>query len=355
MSPNLTLRRPKKTHVADDPILGADEGAEDLPPVADGRHQATSALAAKAAPAGLLTCLVLGPIGAVAGALALAQSGQSAPAAVVTATDQANERAVVGQFAQQVVVTWLTTTQDKPDALLALVKDAQVSTLSQTPFVVVDPGVAGIVDVNGVWSVTVAATVTDARKSTTRRYFQIPVRFDRGSVAALTLPAPVAAPPVSDGDSRGYRAQIDTTTALGQSVAQFLTAYVAGSGDVSRYLTPGVSLVPLSPAPYTSVQVSEIRVEGSEQPAASTPQDGTRVRVLVLATATVTTKQTSSVTYALTLTARAGRWEITAIDPAPSQPTHTPDAPSAPEPEPAEPSAGSSTPTGSIPPATPTP
>ena len=140
------------------------------------------------------------------------------------------------------------------------------------------------------------------------------------------------------GSTNGYRAQVDLTAPLGQTVGQFLTAYIAGSGDVSRYLTPGVELTPLTPSPYTSVRLSEIRAAGSDQPPATVPQDGTRTRVLALGTAVVTDQQTANVAYALTLTARAGRWEISAIDPAPVQQPQTPAATSATGPAPARPS-----------------
>ncbi len=345
MSPTLSLRRgSRKT----DPELVTDQSddvdVEDLPPVADGRHQTTSALGAKAATVGLLTCLALGPVGAVAGGLAFLQSSQPSAAPVAAPVDQSNERAIVGQFAQQVVVTWLTTTQDKPDPMLALVKDAQISGLSQTAFKVDDPAVSGITFVDGTWSVTVAATITDANKTTARRYFQVPVRYSQGGLTALTLPAPVSPPPVTVGSSTGYRAQVDLTTPLGQTVGQFLTAYIAGSGDASRYLTPGVNLTPLTPAPYTSVRLSELRAAGSDQPPATVPQDGTKTRVLALGTAVVTDQQTANVAYALTLTARAGRWEISAIDPAPvQQQSQTPAASSAPGPASTRPS-GSATP-----------
>lgn len=58
----------------------------------------------------------------------------------------------------------------------------------------------------------------------------------------------------------------------------------------------------------------------------------------------VTDQQTANVAYALTLTARAGRWEISAIDPAPvQQQSQTPAASSAPGPASTRPS-GSATP-----------
>jgi len=62
----------------------------------------------------------------------------------------------------------------------------------------------------------------------------------------------------------------------------------------------------------------------SPQPPTITPADGQRMRVLATAAAEVTDTQSANVTYALTLAARAGRWEITAIDPTPA---FTPQAP----------------------------
>ena len=320
MSPTLSLRRRARS---DDPPTG-EQPDGDLPPIADAVHQSTSALAAKASTAGLLACLVLGPVGAAVGGLALVQGTGTTPTQSAPVMNQANDRAVVGEFAQRVVLTWLTSTQDSPDQLLGLVKSAQLSALSREAFTVKDPAVAGIAQSDGTWSVTVAATVTDARKNTARRFFQVPVRLNGSTVMALTLPAPVSPPQVASAPSSEYRSQLGAASASGQTVTQFLTAYLAGAGDVSRYLTPGVSMAALTPAPYTAVRLDDLRGD-TEDLEAVTPKDGQRMRVLAYATASVTDKQTSSVAYALTLTARAGRWEITAIDPSPAFAHQAPD------------------------------
>lgn len=340
MSPALKFRRGRKGVTEDlaeestEPGTASEGGtaaaaeADSLPPIASGWDQTTSHLTAKAITAGLVTCLVLGPVGALVGVVAVTRSTGAAPVASGAAKDHANEEAIAGEFAQRVVLTWLTTTQDDPDALLALVKDSQVATVSQQAFTARDAAVARIEQVHGTWSVTVAATVTDARGVTARRFFQVPVLLSKGSVSALTLPTPVSAPPVALNASADYRTQMDTSGSAGQTVSQFLGAYVAGSGDVSRYLTPGVTLTAVDPAPYTSIQVEDLRGSGADaEETAAAPKDGQRMRVLASATAVVTTKQTVSVVYALTLTARAERWEITAIDPAPAfTPPQTPDA-----------------------------
>lgn len=356
MTPALTLSR-RRTRTDETAAAEDMQDVEDLPPVADGRQQTTASLATKAATVGLLTCLALGPVGAVVGGVALLQFARPVATAPAAIPDQSNERAVVGQFAQQVVVTWLTATQDNPDALLALVKDAQLAGLARVGFTVSDPAVAGLTVTDGTWAVTISATVTDDRNVTAVRYFQVPVRYDRGTLSALLLPTPIAPPPVAVGASNGYRAQVDPTSPLGLTVGQFLSAYAAGAADVSRYLTPGITLAPLTPAPYSSVRVNEIRAAGSDQPPFEVPQDGTRVRVLALASGVVTDRQSSILSYSLTLTARAGRWEITAIDPVPSQQPSAPGATPAPDQSTAQPpGVATTTPSATTAPsATPTP
>lgn len=328
MSPLSLRRRP----TADETTW---DQSEDLPPIADAPHQVASTMAAKAATVLLWCCLILSPVGAAAGVLALTQTG-TAPVQAAPVPDQSNDRAIVSEFAQRVVLTWLTATQDNPDPLLALLKDAPASALSRDPFTAHDPTVAAIAETDGTWSVTVAVTVTDAREVTARRFFQVPIHLADGTVTALTLPAPVSPPPVVATASRDYGALLGASSAPGETVAQFLTAYLTGAGNVSRYLTPGTTLTALDPAPYTTVRLVDLRGDTDVEPTI-TPADGQRMRVLATAAAEVTDTQSANVTYALTLTARAGRWEITAIDPTPA---FTPQAPAG------QPAGTAPTPTG---------
>lgn len=224
---------------------------------------------------------------------------------------------MAGEYAQRVVLTWLTTPRAKPDPLLALVGDARVATLPELPFTAADSAVAGVTQSSGIWSVTVAVTVTDDRKITSRRFFQVPVLVAGGAVTALSLPAAVSAPIVGIPPRTGYRSQLSAGSAVGVTVTQFLAAYTAGAGDVSRYLTPGHSLAALSPAPYTAVRLTELRSD-SDIAGDAVPRDQQRMRVMALASVTVTDRQVSTVAYALTLTSRAGRWEVAAIDPVPA-------------------------------------
>lgn len=192
-----------------------------------------------------------------------------------------------------------------------------------------------------VWSVTVAARLAPADRAETGdgqeqtdvgvpaavRYFQVPVAT--GSAAgsatgyvALALPAEVGAPPRIETPQLAYgpmqpAAPSDPRT---QAVTDFLAAYLTGAGDLSRYLSPGTQLSPITPAPYNGLAVDSLAIAGeqSSQPATTVPEDGTRVRLLATVRATDHAGVRRPLTYALTLSARAGRWEIASIDGAPS-------------------------------------
>jgi hypothetical protein len=330
--PSLRRRAAADAPSGIDDLLRQAVPPAEAPPIADGRHQSTSRVTARAATVGLLSCLLLAPVGAGAGVLALVHTSAPAPVPPAAVTDQAsaNQRAMAGEFAERVVLTWLSTTVGRVQDLGDLVGDASNGAvlISRQAFTAQDPAVAGITQTDqDTWSVTIAATVTDTRPSSTqpktRRYYQLPVQVTpAGAVTALTLPAPISAPPIiPTTTSDEYAVPLSMTSPVGHTVTEFLGAYLTGTGDVSRYLTPGVALSAVTPAPYTSVELDDLR---AGDPSAASPDDGDRMRVLATATASVTDTQSSVVVYALTLTARAGRWEITGIDTAPLH-----DAPSA--------------------------
>ncbi|MDH6710927.1 hypothetical protein P3T27_007678 [Kitasatospora sp. MAA19] len=213
-----------------------------------------------------------------------------------------------------------------------------------------------------VWSVTVAARiagsagpvspspVADGRRDPKAEaaaasagavhYFQVPVAASPAGggamgYVALAMPAEVSAPsrveapvlvygparPALPGDPRT------------QAVAAFLASYLTGAGELDRYLAPGVRLAAVSPAPYTAVTVDQLAVEGEHggEGSASVPADGVRTRLLVVLRAAGHDGLRVPLTYALTLSSRAGRWEIASLDGAPAE------AAAAPVPGPAAP------------------
>ncbi|WP_308369237.1 MULTISPECIES: conjugal transfer protein [unclassified Streptomyces] len=200
-----------------------------------------------------------------------------------------------------------------------------------------------------VWSVTVAARVTGATPSATPstqpgssptpaaegvRYFQVPVATAPGAggataYTALALPAEVAAPERAKAPELVYGAMRPAlpTDPRTQAVTSFLSAYLTKAGaELDRYLAPGTRLAAPSPAPYSGVAVDQFAVEGETggEPVVSVPGDGTALRLLVTLRATGQDGVRLPLTYALTLKARAGRWEIASLDGAPALTSPTP-------------------------------
>ncbi|GAA1553124.1 conjugal transfer protein [Streptomyces globosus] len=210
-----------------------------------------------------------------------------------------------------------------------------------------------------VWAVTVAARVTGATPSASPstqpgaspnpavdavRCFQVPVATAPGAggataYTALALPAEVAAPERAKTPDLVYGAMrpalpSDPRT---QAVTSFLAAYLTKAGaELDRYLAPGTHLAAPSPAPYTGIAVDQLAVEGETggEPVVSVPGDGTTLRLLVTLRATGQDGVRLPLTYALTLKARAGRWEIASLDGAPAvaSPPPAPTASGAPGP-----------------------
>jgi hypothetical protein len=185
--------------------------------------------------------------------------------------------------------------------------------------------------------VTVAADVTakssqGAFTDAGLQYYRIPVQalgpLSAGGsssgakttgYAATALPAQVAAPAsltaggLGYGTDRGSNANDPETSAI----ASFLNAYLAGKGGLSYYTSPGVTLQPVNPAPYTAVQITDVTDDSGNASSTAVPADGTVRQALVQVTAT-DSSNTYPLTYALTLRARGGRWEIAALGDAPA-------------------------------------
>jgi hypothetical protein len=194
---------------------------------------------------------------------------------------------------------------------------------------------------SGYWSVTVAARVTSAGKSSAAsdttaqelgqdeagsvpvlRYFQVPVETaGGGGYVAAALPAEVAAPDTSGKAPQldyGTPVPADTHDAAVAAVGEFLSAYLTGGGELDRYLSPGTDLTAVSPAPYTKVTLTQLAEKGGDFTANAPASEGARRDLLVDVAVTGADGQVRPLSYALALKARAGRWEIAALDAAPS-------------------------------------
>ncbi|MFI8254992.1 conjugal transfer protein [Streptomyces filamentosus] len=189
----------------------------------------------------------------------------------------------------------------------------------------------------GYWAVTVAARVrpaelpavkqdqAEAEAAVGLRYFRVPVHSGAsGELAAVALPAEVGALPAGQAPELGYGQAAEPSPADPgvRTLQGFFTSYLAGGGEVDRYMPPGSRLTPIVPAPYASARVERVAEYGTNAPGAAFPEgaqipEGTRRRLLVDVTAADRAGVERPLTYAVALKARDGRWEVEAVEAAP--------------------------------------
>lgn len=289
-------------------------------------------LATRAATVGLWAAVGAGPAALlVAMAMLLAPAPTSAPpAAAEAAPVESEHQQAVGEFAQRLVVDWLQTPRGEERRLDAYGLPSVSSRQPTAPQQAMNPAVTSSSEVEpGFWSVTVGVTVIDPVvpdddaaageqreepvDSGQRRYFQVAVEYSNGQLAAQALPAPVPSPPVVASSRPGYRDRATSGDPVFETVDGFLSALLAGAGDIDRYLAPGTVIDPVSPAPFAQVELTEVRVDDTR--GTDNPADGDQLHALATATGHLAADQQLTVQYPLTMVARAGRWEITEIAP----------------------------------------
>jgi hypothetical protein len=259
-----------------------------------------------------------------AGPIALCVAVTSTPTTVeaATPTKPTAERTIAhtadpSGYAQLFVSAWLRSSADDPTSAQArlahsLAPDVELpdpaADAQSTPSSVT--AVRSAQRTDGAWSVTVAAQYGDGAV----RYYAVPVATDRaGAPFAVTgAPGVVAGPARAEVPTSSYGVSVpegDLSSALGE----FLAAYLTGAGEVDRYLAPGVQLTAVSPAPYTAVTVQQVSAVEEAAAGEQVPADGTTVRVL----AHVEARDLGGrwpLAYEVALTARSGRWEVSALE-----------------------------------------
>ncbi|RKE03027.1 conjugal transfer protein [Streptomyces sp. TLI_171] len=298
---------------------------------------ATMAGAARLARIGVWAALLAGPLlgtAALLGGSSGASPARPTPAASVTAASGIGPAG----FAQLYVQAYLAAGTGTENSLAPYYSGALALTnppgsrSASTTVVMASTQVSP-----GYWSVTVAADVVARPKGgpatdTGLHYFQVGIQATgptsaggpqqaTGAVGytATALPAEVAAPSTLRPGSLAYGAfTLNSSDPAQSTVSGFLAAYLTGTGQLGPYTTPGVAMSPVSPVPYSSITVAGISDDDPRGSSGSTavPADDTLRRVLTQVNAT-SGAGTFPLTYALTLRARAGRWEVYAVDPAP--------------------------------------
>lgn len=281
-----------------------------------------SELKTRAVKAGIWSGIFVWP---VAVAIVLGAGGSPTKADVTESVRPGITEQSAGAVASGFVGAWLSSTKKDPSALKQFV-DPSTLTLNDQPWEyknlsvvsATDPGPGGLIAVQVSAEVKESAVDGEGKPTTQwpQRFFNVTIRVDGSSVGVLGLPSPVAGPnrPASD-PSLVYGSRVSTSDAAGQAVVAFLAAYLTGNGDVSRYVKPGFQVTPVLPAPYVSVKAGDISVD-RDVPAS--PKDGSVLRIKTDVLLTAAGGQQLPAQYTLTLTARAGRWETSSIDPVPA-------------------------------------
>lgn len=231
----------------------------------------------------------------------------------ITSTDQSAAAYAVGYLR-----AWLSSTENDHEAL-----DGYTGSLMfRAPKLPTTASGVGQISVvkstpraDGSYVVAVAAQLGAAAP---QRYFEIVVMPHAGAFAAAALPREVPSPTARSVALPGFSKDVAGDRLIGQTLEGFFSAYLAGTGDLQRFLSPGAQLQSLAPAPYKKATVTGAYA-GAEVPAV--PADGDRARLLVRVVGQGAKGYQISSDYELSVTARAGRWEISAMgSPASDQP-----------------------------------
>ncbi|MFI8930620.1 conjugal transfer protein [Streptomyces sp. NPDC053474] len=306
-----------------------------------GSSTGAAALAVTAVRRTAWALLVAGPL--LGGWALVTQPEASArPQAVVR--QASGDQAGPAGFAEMYVAAYLRAGEGSQDELAVFYPGAGDLELAGKPGAVQVGQVAAVrvkeVAAQRYWSITVAARVLDppgakavkadqdsgdrSASGVRVRYFQVPLKAAQvgGTLVAATLPAEVSMPAAQDeavlayGPVRSAQASdpaVDTLTA-------FFGAYLAGHGELARYVSPGTRLAAVRPAPYESVTVDQLRVAGAsaDDGQVGPPSGRERLRLVVQVRGERADGVAQPLAYALTLAGRDGRWEVAALDATPA-------------------------------------
>lgn len=308
----------------------------------------------------LAVLAVLGGGNAIIGFFSAPAKGPSDDSTVVLV----GHAQLAGSFARDFVVAYVGASSGQHDLVDRYVSTGQQIALPPTGLRVSDPSVVHIarsLSAGGldVWTVTVsvnvgAATPGGAATSASpgdRQYYRVAVSESVGRLRALAPPA-VVQPPGKGADlALGYSGSCATDSPLARVSTEFLTAFLTGSGDISRYVSLNSGITALQPAPFASLDTVSVQ---SDNRNCGTGGSSARVQILVNPKSAAGAAPTLS--YALTMVLTAGQWQVQSIDSLPQ--LRTPLAEIGGQQQGAVPGAGSpsattsSTPTAQIPPAT---
>lgn len=267
--------------------------ADHSPVAAEARSRRSAALVSvRVLRIALWLMVIAGPVTAawVATQVATAKRDLAALTIQVEASRPAANTSDVEGFAELAVADHLQAAHDKSDS-----QDSGVGDRPEIRTVTV--GSEEVVP--GYYAVTVAA----GEPSSDVKFYTIGIRSTELGWAPTSRPSLVAAPANAPAPELAVSRMggIDQVAGLEEALAGFLTALLAGDGDITRYAAPGSSLVPVEPPPFTSVEVTA---------AGSVPwTQGTQL-VTAEVEGSLDDGVIQSLTYSVVFVERDSRWEV---------------------------------------------
>ncbi len=286
-------------------------------------------IAQLAARTGLWTAVALGCVGGCVGML---RPTPEAAAPVAADTEDGQVPAPVAGVAERAVQAWLVADAGDQATLDEMFVDPPAADELATDGLSVAgaAAVAGRATGPARWSVTVAAEVAEAGRgaddgellgepapdddaaaalpTAATWYVEVTVVGDAATgLQALTTPAVVPAPAAAgsgwEPDRDGAHAP-DPSDPVVATIEGFLAALLTGQGDPARYLSPGVEIGRLDPAPFVGISVSDVAIRTGTDSAAGLARAWAEVQV------TTARGARQVLAYELTLAERSGRWEV---------------------------------------------
>ncbi|MGW4132120.1 conjugal transfer protein [Amycolatopsis japonica] len=263
--------------------------------------------------------IVASPLTVIVGLVVLRPS----PPAEAPRSDRLVEVGEPQGWAEMFVRSWLSAHRDDSAGFEAFYPAGMKSTRAVGTQIPVDTSTLAVRSPRpGAWAVMVAATILvqqpDGKHRARLVCAEVSLVGKGEGYVATSLPTPVACPRTLAAVDLDYPETADLNGPIGQSVHGFLLAYLAGRGELNRYVAPGTNIGAVVPPLYAEVQLLELRTHEPFEPGqAARPLDGTEVHATARAWGYDGLGQVTTIDYALTLVARAGRWEVSRIDPAP--------------------------------------
>lgn len=240
--------------------------------------------------------------------------GMSPPVAAQVVEQKPGVPPALAQQAQSVaqgfVSAWLTATKDDASRLSRYTHTTGLR-LPEKGSEIREIRVSELGLVNdATFRVTVSVEVKDPSGQWQPRAFDVLlITAGNQELSILGLPSERAHPAAKSKKFEGYSKDLSTNKAVTSSVEGFLQAYLIGSGDLTRFVSPGTTITPVSPAPYTSARIEY--VVGDREPG----EKATDGDVIHVSARLLLTNETTEALgdFQLTLTARAGRWEVSTL------------------------------------------